>query len=197
MIRVNDYIVYAHINKTNNKTYIGITCQEPEKRWKYGKGYDNQHFCRAIKKYGWKNFEHVIIKRGLSKEDAEEWEKKLIELFRSNNPEFGYNSAPGGFCGGMHGKHQTEESKKKISEAMKTKDFSWEHRKHLSESKRGLNHHFAKKVYQYSKDGEFIREWDYMNLAAQTLKINKANIAETCHGNRPSAGGYVWRYERM
>lgn len=29
------------------------------------------------------------------------------------------------------------------------------------------------------------------------LNINKANIGETCNGKRKSAGGYVWKYERV
>lgn len=45
--------------------------------------------------------------------------------------------------------------------------------------------------------GEFIREWDYMSQASKELNINKANIAETCYGKRKSAGGYVWKYERV
>lgn len=194
---MNNYTVYAHINKENKKVYIGMTCRKPEKRWKNGAGYHSESFSEDIKKYGWDGFEHVIIKDNLTKDEACLMERKLIDIFEATNPDCGYNKYDGGMPGGMTGKHQSEDAKKRISETMKKRDFSEEHRKKISIAKRGLNHHFAKKVYQYSKDGEFIREWDYMNLAAQTLKISKANIAETCHGNRPSAGGYVWRYERM
>ena len=193
---MNNYIVYAHINKLNNKIYIGLTSQNPEDRWKNGKGYHSMHFGAAIKKYGWDNFEHVIIQRGLTEKEACVLEKKLIKLFKAYNPEFGYNEALGGFGGGMYNKHHTEESKEKISEARKIMGFSEEHKKHLSESKKGVKHHFAKKVYQYSLDGKLVKEWDYMSLAAETLKINKANIAETCNGNRKSAGGFLWKYER-
>lgn len=54
------YIVYAHVNKLNGKTYIGQTCQSPERRWRNGDGYKhNLYFRRAIDKYGWDNFIHL------------------------------------------------------------------------------------------------------------------------------------------
>ena len=63
----NNYKVYIHINTTNGKRYYGITCQEVEKRWKNGKGYyKNKYFTKAINKYGWDNFEHIVKDKGLT-----------------------------------------------------------------------------------------------------------------------------------
>ena len=57
------YTVYKHTNKANGKVYIGITRQDPEKRWgEGGCNYaGNKHFSRAINKYGWNNFSHKIL----------------------------------------------------------------------------------------------------------------------------------------
>lgn len=87
-----DYCVYIHTNKINGKKYVGQTCQEPEKRWKNGKGYHNNiYFTRAIQKYGWDNFEHEIIKCNLTKEEADDIEKLLIKELNTLNPN-GYNA---------------------------------------------------------------------------------------------------------
>ena len=69
------YCVYKHTNKFNGKVYIGITSQQPEKRWKNGYGYEgNEYFYRAIQKYGWNDgFNHEIIVSGLTKESKEIW----------------------------------------------------------------------------------------------------------------------------
>ena len=52
---MNNYCVYMHVNKINNKKYIGITKQKtPESRWgANGVNYKGSpHFYAAIKKYG-------------------------------------------------------------------------------------------------------------------------------------------------
>ena len=73
------WCVYKHTSPSN-KVYIGITCQNPEKRWKNGYGYtQNNHFWNAIQKYGWDSFEHEIIQKNISKELACQIEKELIE----------------------------------------------------------------------------------------------------------------------
>lgn len=194
---MNNYIVYKHTNKTNGKVYIGITCQRIHDRWKGGHGYRSQYFSRAIKKYGWDGFVHEIVAENLSKEDACELERILIKSYRSTETEYGYNQALGGDGGGMYNKHHSESAKKKISKARKENGFTEDHKRHISESKQGAKHHLAKKVYQYTKDGEFIREWDYMSLAAKELNINKGNIGSVCNGDRKTAGGFIWKYERM
>lgn len=190
------YAVYLHKNKTNGKVYVGVTGQNPKSRWKSGNGYKNKEFKEDIEKYGWDGFEHIILHEGLEEQEALNKERELIAFFGANDSEKGYNKTNGGDVLGMLGKHQTEDTKKRISESKKRIKFSDEHKKHISESKHGANHPKAKKVYQFTKDGFFVRSWDYMSQASEELGINKANLGEACNGNRKSAGGFVWSYTK-
>lgn len=119
------YTVYMHTNKINNKVYVGITSQKPEVRWDYGFGYKRQAvFWRAIKKYGWDNFEHIIFMDNLSIKEARRAEQLLIALYKTNcqkyyNPSYGYNMTDGGELIPMLGKHHTDETKEKLSVARK------------------------------------------------------------------------------
>lgn len=116
-----DYTVYMHKNKINDKVYIGITKQKPENRWGNGKNYKKGlRFYNAIKKYGWDNFEHIILCENLSKEQAEQKEVELIAYYKSNSDKYGYNIANGGNSKGK----QNEETKRKISNKNKGKT-SW------------------------------------------------------------------------
>lgn len=184
-----------HINRTNGKVYVGMTTKTPKERWRNGKGYKTLRFGRAIQKYGWDGFEHVIIADGLTREEACLLEKILIAEKDATNPQFGYNEAIGGESGGMYKKHHTEESKEKIRKARIKDGFTDEHKKHISESKQGAKHHMAKPVYQYSKGGEFIRKWDYMNEAAKELHLSRGNISNVCLGRVKTCGGFIWTYE--
>lgn len=79
-----EYTVYMHISP-NNKKYIGITCQSPQQRWGSNRvGYkSNSYFWNSIQKYGWSNFKHFIIKKGLTQEEASELEKELIKKYKT------------------------------------------------------------------------------------------------------------------
>ena len=50
-------------------------------------------------------------------------------------------------------------------------------------------------LFQYSKSGEFIREWPGALEVERVLGINNKNINSCCKGKRKSAGGFVWRYK--
>lgn len=96
-IKEKQYTVYKHINKINNKVYIGITCQIPRKRWRNGKGYIHcVRFYNAIQKYGWGNFEHEIVLCNLTKEQAEMFEVEMIKYYKTTDRKFGYNIENGG-----------------------------------------------------------------------------------------------------
>lgn len=131
-----NYIVYMHIFP-NQKVYIGITQQEPEKRWKNGLGYDSHQTLmkKAIKKYGWQNIEHKILYRNLTKKEACNKEIELISLYDSTNKEKGYNISQGGE--GTTGVKASEESKQKNRIAHLGKKTSLETRKKISESNKG------------------------------------------------------------
>ena len=52
-----------------------------------------------------------------------------------------------------------------------------------------------KQIYQYSKDGVLIKEWESIQQASSTLGINRSDIGSTCSGRCKSAGGFIWRYK--
>lgn len=114
----SDYKVYKHTTPSG-KVYIGITCQNVEKRWEHGKGYKkNAHFYSAIEKYGWENISHEILFENLTKEEAAAKEIELIAKFKSDNREFGYNKSKGGEKS-AEGVKRSAETRKKMSEAKK------------------------------------------------------------------------------
>ena len=88
--------VYVHINKINGKMYIGQTCQSLQQRsGRNGKLYlECPIFGKAIKKYGWNNFKHIVLIDNLSQEEANIIEKELIKKY--NTIINGYNVSPGG-----------------------------------------------------------------------------------------------------
>lgn len=112
------FTVYKHISP-NGKQYVGITSLDVETRWNNGNNYrNNLHFTNAIKKYGWDNFEHIILYENLSKDQACEIEKELIKKLDLTNPNKGYNLT----FGGEHGK-MSDQTKKKISHSLKGNQF--------------------------------------------------------------------------
>lgn len=131
------YTVYRHTTPSG-KVYIGITKQKPEHRWQNGNGYKrNEHFYRAIQKYGWENIKHEIICQApLSAVQAGAIEKYFIHLFDSTNPDKGYNHSIGGECGTL-GAHLSAETRKKMSYAWKHSDVCIEHLKKVCEANKG------------------------------------------------------------
>lgn len=155
------YTVYCH-TFPNGKRYIGITNQEPKRRWRDGKGYEGQAVYNAIFKYGWKNIKHDILFTGLTKDEAEQKEIELIKALETNSHKHGYNVENGGNTSSLSnetkdklrksrqeyykthkhwnaGKHLSAETRAKISEAHKGKKMSDESKAKLSKRFSGSN----------------------------------------------------------
>lgn len=151
---MNNYCIYMHKNKVNGKKYIGQTCQKPEYRWgKEGKGYEQcPLFYSAIQKYGWDNFEHIIILTGLSAEEANLKEQELISFYKTTQKEFGYNLQKGGnnriinestrkkLSFSTTNRWKDPEFKKYFSDLMKQKWQDPAYREKIIKSKTGQSH---------------------------------------------------------
>lgn len=52
----------------------------------------------------------------------------------------------------------------------------------------------SKKVYQYTKDGVFVKEWCSLNEIGRVLGFDKGYISACCNGKHKSAYDFIWRY---
>lgn len=49
-------------------------------------------------------------------------------------------------------------------------------------------------ITQYSKDGEFIKEWESTSDAAEFYKVSKGCITQALTGSSKTSCGYIWKY---
>lgn len=59
----------------------------------------------------------------------------------------------------------------------------------------GIRKPYTRKLMQYDMQGIPINEWESSADAERATGIDKGNIRNCCHGKRPSAGGYIWKYK--
>lgn len=192
----NTWIIYVHVvpkeitNYGFDKYYIGITSQTFECRCKNGNGYKQcTHFWNAIKKYGWDNIQHIILKDNLTEYEAKEMEKILINYFQSNNSTYGYNLTMGG--DGTLGLSHSVESKNKISKAKKGKKYSPE----VLNSFKLKRREKSKNVFQFDKLGNFVREFDSVAQASEITGYKAKGIANCCNNESPTYKNYMWKYK--
>lgn len=107
------------ISKKDGDAMVKITLQVP-------------NFSMLLKKYGWNNFIHKVVKSCLSREEADELEKKLISTF--DTIKNGYNIKEGGSRGAL-----TKESLNKMSASLKRGYLEHPERKlKISQKRKGI-----------------------------------------------------------
>lgn len=128
------YSVYKHTSPSG-KVYIGITKIKPKYRWGNGNRYkQSPHFYSAIQKYGWENIKHEILFEHLSKGEACQKEKELIQSYNATDGRFGYNEKTGGQTGVVFNKGVREKISKKLSAYYKDHP---EEKERLSKERKG------------------------------------------------------------
>lgn len=183
------YKVYKHTCVYNGKIYIGITNNtNVERRWLRGSGYkNNEHFWRAIQKYGWDDgFTHEVVYDNLSKDDAEDIEKKLISFYHSNDKNFGYNLQSGGgvnYTLSEDGcRHISESKKGKTSIAIKE-----------GAKRRGLR--MGENIAQIDFCGNLVKVWPSAQMVENEMGYCASTIRKCCKksdNKRRTANGFIW-----
>lgn len=189
----NNYVLYLHVSPSG-KRYFGITKQKPERRWSNGYGYKkNDHFWNAIKKYGWSNMGHYILADNLTKEEACFFEKVMIALYESNNPNYGYNETNGG----EHFNH-SERTRRILSISQQGENNSMYGRcgeLNPMYGVRGYDNPTSKTVICITTGQCF----GSVRNAARYYNVNPSIISACCRNEKKSAGKLngeklVWKY---
>ena len=186
---MRQYTVYCHTSPSG-KRYIGITSTDVSYRWRGGLGgySHNAHFLRAIKQYGWENFNHEIICCGLTREEAEQKEIELIKQFNTTDKRYGYNLDNGGNGVGKHSANTIN----KIKQAVRGKAVG---EKNPNYGRTGCKNVLSKTVIRIdAQNGEEIDVFAGMMDACRATGIPHESICRCCKGKQKTAGGYIWKY---
>lgn len=176
------YTVYLHLNKVNGKKYFGQTKLKVEYRWRRGKGYETQVFGRAISKYGWDNFNHIVISENLTQDEANELESKLINENKSYDPNYGYNIERGGLNSNV-----SDSTKQKLREINLGKTHSVETRNKMRKS------HSKTSFIAISEEG-VKTHWESLRDCARNLGLNHSSISKVLRGKHRTHLGYTFEY---
>jgi group I intron endonuclease len=112
--------IYKITNKFNQKSYIGFSTDPKRRITEHRRATEQTLLAKAIKKYGWNNFDFEILA-----EDLLENEDKFIQQHCTLTPN-GYNMQQGGFAppiGEYRTKQMKEASKVGTQKALKGKTY--------------------------------------------------------------------------
>ena len=106
---------------------------------------------------------------------------------------------------GMFGKKQSESAMKSRVEKQRGIPRSKETKYKISQSKLGKNLSFdhklllskvhSKKVFQYTLDGIFVKEYDSIKIASKETGISASQIGSCCRGISKTAKKFRWEFE--
>ena len=211
------YSVYMIRNRLNDKCYIGITKHDYLYRFKehiYEANYNKSGrvICKAIRKYGYENFESILLEKVEKLSVAAEKEKYYIDKYRTYigfDDSKGYNMTLGGEGRSVY--FVSPETRKRMSLSQKGENHSFygkhlsdEHKLHCSIAKLGI-----KKSEEARRKMSESRKRPVLKLDKKTLEIiaeyesvedaqlinNVHHISDVCNKKRKTAGGFHWKFK--
>ena len=147
---------------------------------------DKNNKCDCHPRLGEQYSRKYLIENGLYKKRPA---SELIFILEEEHRRFHNN-----------GRKASEDTKKKMAKSKignkyrLGKSHSEKTKKKMSESQIGNHSKPTKSVLQYTKEGEFIREWKSATEAGRTLGIYQSSISRCCRGKLKSVGSFVWKF---
>jgi group I intron endonuclease len=203
--------VYLVTNKVNGKKYVGQTSRRLIDRWR---GHQtplrkqrNSCLYNAIQKYGAENFEVKTLVVVGSKQEMDYYECKLIKAFDTKVPK-GYNITDGGEgpSGYKHseearkaisrkamgnkrplGIKRSEETRRRMSEGMRGRIFSDEHRRNIGLSSLGR---------KFSEKSRHCMSESQKRVQRETHQIDSLHTLEIASLGGRSAAHLRWHVKR-
>lgn len=230
--------IYMIYNDINMNFYIGSTTNKESREYRHFRDLKNgnhhsKYLQRAYNKYGREHFHFIVIdecedenlialeQMYLDKVDFSCGNCYNVSKVASNCVLFGEKN---GMCGlkgennPNYGKRRTEESKKKISDALKGKAKSISMKEKLSKTRKEkfklgeiVIHNKGKKMSDEQRDKiskarkipvvcinvntmEILKIYDSIKDASEELGIDSSSIAKCCKGKVKTAGKFLWKY---
>ena len=206
--------LYRHIRLDKNEPfYIGIGKSDSDFNRAHSKNNRNAYWYNII---NLSEYRVEIMLQDITWEEACQKEIEFINLYKKNTQKGSLcNIADGGEGGylseeinekrrqSLMGHKLTEETKEKIRLKAKGRKASRETKLKMSlvhkenrtgiwlESK-GHKNGRAFKVYQYSINRVFIKEWDCAKYAVDFYNLNRTSITDCIKGRQKTAGGFIW-----
>lgn len=151
------YYVYCHITP-NEMFYIGYSSNKPCERWRPSH-YKTSSLRPYIEKYGWDNIKHVVLKDGLTKEQAEVLECLLID--EATRQGFSINKHR---SGGIK-RDNVNAYQREINKCIEHKEYMREY------EQRPERKEYKRKYYERSDIKERQREWQRQYYLKKKGKI--------------------------
>jgi group I intron endonuclease len=214
----NEYVIYKATNIITNIVYIGATTKSIEERRKDQIKKSKQGVTRkvykAISTYGIEAFKWEQIDTAITTNELAKKEKEYILEY--NSKEQGYNSDSGGGiqktvyqynistgvlvnkysnltdASATVGLNKQDLSTVCLSVNKASKGFYWTYdyvEKFIPQKDKR-----RKVVYQYTIQGEFIKEFKSVSEASKETGCNKTGIAKVCRQERLQCGNFKWYY---
>ena len=202
------HYTYMVTNKINGKVYVG------SHSWK-GEGIDPDYYGsgkiikRAVEKYGKENFQVEVLYYYDTVEECRKDEERILTEYNvrdcphsyniknaavgwtsedmkgENNPMYGKR----GKDSHMYGKHLSDATRKKLSQAHIGKPLSDEIKQKLSQA----NNYRKTPVVAIDKNGK-VKIFEGQRECSRVLGIHQGNINSCLKGGRKQTGGYIIKY---